>query len=143
MTTIDRQTIQRLHALYCQLTELRIPLDMYRERIWFEWMRRGLDEQALRDVVAHIRRGIREQRRNPGALKFSNLIGNPDFFEEDLAEARAVAHGRKSEARGQKAEVLRATGRSTVVKDTPARSAGDVMAGDQAFAQFRKLKEEL
>jgi len=134
-----RQFIARLHALYGELTGLVIPLDMQRETIWFEWQRRGHGEQELRDVVAHLRRGIREQRRNPGALKFRNLIGMPDYFEEDLAEARAARRAFQARPQGDKQSVLKATHRDT----TPAskmRSVEEITesAGFKAFLDLKK-----
>ena len=143
MSADTRQRIQALHALYMQLTGLSLPLDMHRESVWYEWQRRGHGEQELRDVVAHLRQGIRAQRRNPGALKFSNLIGQIDYFEEDLAEARAQARSRGAEHQGGKAAALRASGREIRTKDAEAKSVGDILAGEKAFEQFRALKKEL
>lgn len=89
--------IQALHALYVQLTGQPITLRMDRERIWFDWLAFRQPEFAaddLRTVVHHLKAGIKEQKRNPGALKFSNIIGQPDYFEEDLALATATARPR-------------------------------------------------
>ena len=139
MSADKRAFIARLHALYCQLTGLVIPLDMQRETIWFEWQRRGHGEPELRVVVAHLQRGIREQRRNPGALKFRNLIGMPDYFEEDLAEARAARRAYQSRPQGDKQSVLKATNRDT----TPAnreRKLDEILSSDafKAFIDFKK-----
>lgn len=89
--------IQALHALYVQLTGQNIALRMDRERAWFDWLgcrKPEFTAEDLRTVIHHIKAGIREQKRNPGALKFSNLIGQPDYFEEDLALATAIARPR-------------------------------------------------
>jgi len=129
-----RQNIENLHRLYGQLTGLIIPLDMQREMMWFEWQRRGHGEAELREVVAHLRRGIREQKRNLGALKFRNLIGMPDYFEEDLAEARAARRAYQARPQGQLASVLRATGRSTEPKGE-AKPISEILKGD-AFKKF-------
>ncbi len=141
MSNTARQLIERLHALYVQLTGLAIPLDMQRETIWFEWQRRGHGEQELRDVVAHLRRGIREQRRNPGALKFRNLIGQPDYFEEDLAEARAAQRAFRARPQGDKRSVLKTAGRDTSPKGA-AKSAAEIVAGE-GFKQFVNLKKTI
>src|SRR6185369_10990203 len=103
------EKIKRLHAAYCALTGMQVALDMVREGTWFEFCRKGFTEDDLRAVVRSIRAGIADGKRNPGALKFSNLVGQLDFFEEDLAMVRAQDRGRKSAVGGQKAEVLRAT----------------------------------
>jgi hypothetical protein len=90
------QEIEILHDLYVKLTGQDVRLDMARQRQWFDWIRQGFNQEDLRLVVRHIKRGIGEHQRNQGALKFANLIGMPDRFEEDLAQARAVYGKRRS-----------------------------------------------
>jgi hypothetical protein len=141
MSTDTRQRIEALHKMYGQLTGLLIPLDMQRETMWFEWQRRGHGEAELREVVAHLRRGIREQKRNPGALKFRNLIGMPDYFEEDLAEARAAHRAFKARPQGQLASVLQSTGRPTDPKGE-AKPIAEIIKGD-AFKQFIEANRKL
>ena len=86
-----KDTALRLHGIYCELTgQVGLPVRFERERMWFDWMRCGWGEQELRTVIRYLRIGINEGKRNAGALKFSNLIGQPDRFEEDLFEARRV-----------------------------------------------------
>jgi len=88
-----RIQIEQLHELYQNLTGHQLFLNMSREMEWFAWLkwrRPPFTADDLRLVVTLIRRGIKEQKRNEGALKFSNLIGMPDRFEEDLALARAL-----------------------------------------------------
>jgi len=165
-----RDQIIRLHSIYCNETGLHVGLDTARERDWYDWLKRlaptssptlsptssiridkvsdkggreSSPEQALRLVIAHLQRGIREQKRNPGALKFRNLIGMPDYFEEDLAEARAQARGAQSKVQSPKSKVLQATGRTATEPDRAARTPAQIMAADQAFAEFRKLKDTL
>ncbi len=141
MSTETRQRIESLHTLYGQLTGLIVQLDMQRESMWYEWQRRGHDEQALREVVAHLRRGIREQKRNPGALKFRNLIGSPDYFEEDLAEARAARRAFQARPQGQLAGVLKSTGRPVEPKGD-AKSITEVVNTPQ-FQNFKKFADDL
>lgn len=86
-----RQQIEALHGLYVRLTGHQVRLDMSREAVWFEWRRRGFTADDLQFVIRELRAAIARGDRNPGALKFSNLIGQPDFFEEDLAALRAKA----------------------------------------------------
>jgi len=137
MTT--RLHIESLHKLYGQLTGLVIPLDMQRESMWYEWQRRGHGEQELREVVAHLQRGIREQRRNVGALKFRNLIGSPDYFEEDLAEARASRRAHAAKPAAPRASVLAATGRPAAPQGK-AKSVEEIVSseGFKKFSEFRK-----
>jgi hypothetical protein len=150
MSADHRTTIVTLHALYGQITGMSIRLDMARESQWFEFIRRGHGEQELRDVVAHLRRGIRAGERRDACLKFSNLVGQVDYFEEDLALARAKARGRTFAVHGDKAAVLRATGRDTRINDRGPRAVGQILQtpsnsdeAKRAFEIFRKLKDQL
>lgn len=80
---------RELHELFCEITgQQGLSLRFDRMRTWHEWMSCGWTDDDLRVVVRYLRRGIAEGRRNPGALKFRNLIGQPDLFEEELVEAR-------------------------------------------------------
>lgn len=136
--------IQSLHARYCEITGFRIVLDWSRENAWGQWLAYGKrcggwGEHELQMVVALIRKRIREQRRRPEALKFSNLIGNCDYFEEDLASAKAEARiPRKTE----RAKVLAAVGLSEC-KQSVARTPAQIMESDKAFAAFRDAMKKL
>lgn len=77
------QRIQQAHALYCQLTGQRVSLRFDRERLWYEFFQAGFTEAELQRVIRYLQREIRENRRNVGALKLSNLL-HLDRFEEDL-----------------------------------------------------------
>lgn len=133
--------IHKLHALYIALTGLDVRLDMARENDWVIWLRMGGDEAGLPIVIAHIRRGIKENKRNHGALKFRNLIGQPDYYEEDLAEAKAMA--RNAHHPTPKTDILQATGRPPAEPTRPPRTAGEILEGQKAFEEFRKLKGKL
>jgi hypothetical protein len=85
-----RAEIESLHRVYGEVTKEIVELTFDRERTWFEWMARKFTEVDLRMVVRHLNAGIKQGKRNDGALKFSNLVGRPDLFEEDLAAARKV-----------------------------------------------------
>ena len=83
--------VNALHAEYCSRTGFEIALNFQRERQWGEWLawrrEKPFTVDDLRRVIGHIRQGIHKGDRNDGALKFSNLIGQPDRFEEDLGLA--------------------------------------------------------
>lgn len=130
--------IAALHRVYRELTGLEIRLDMERERVWFEWTRAGFGEADLRTVVHYLRRGIRENWRRPGALKFTNLIGQPDKFEEDLAEAKQFANGKARQAKpdAARASVLAATGRPDPGAEYAVRNGGEAAA--KALADLKK-----
>lgn len=88
------QLVKELHATYVARSGYEITLNMQRENAWREWCQFGdwkwMPEDLAR-VIGYLRAQIRNDKRNDGALKFSNLIGQPDKFEEDLALARAAA----------------------------------------------------
>jgi hypothetical protein len=135
--------VSDLHRLYVSHTGLQVSLNMAREvdwGRWLQWRKPPFTADDLRAVVDHIRRGIRDGARNPGALKFRNLIGMPDYFEEDLAEA--TARSRVPRIDPCRADALKATGRDPQPAPNPERSAAEVLASE-AFQEFCKLKETL
>ncbi len=81
--------VEKLHAVYARSTGFELRLDYARIRAWHDFIQAGLGEADLALVVGYLRRKIAAGDRNPGALKFSNLIVQLDRFEEDLALARA------------------------------------------------------
>ena len=123
MTATD--AIREMHRVYCQETGFNLPCDMGREAAWFELHRRGVTVADLRLVIRHVQAGIRAQRRNQGAPLFRTLVCNRDYFEEDLAEAKARARVPVPDA--GRAQVLRATGRPERAEPAPARKAGEVL----------------
>lgn len=88
--------ITALHRAYTNLTGLDVALNMERERTWFEWVCYRRDDPFtaadLKLVIDFLRRGIRDEERNAGCLRFRNLIGMPDDFDEERAAARKAAH---------------------------------------------------
>jgi hypothetical protein len=73
-------------------------------------------QQDLRAVAIYRRNLIRDNRQFPACLKFHNLIGSPDLFEEDLAIARTHRERRVTD----KDRVLESSGRPARV-DKPAQ----------------------
>lgn len=137
----DNSAISSMHYHYRTLTGMDVGLDYWRERCWHEWLAKGFRKDDLATVVAHIKKGIRENKRQMGALKFSNLIGNLDYFEEDLAVARAEK--RNAVKTDERQEVMKATGREDRKDGDTSRTVGDVIKGATAFEEFRRLKELL
>jgi len=89
--TKGERDVIALHNSYCQWTGFEITLTTDRVRMWSEWLRfktPSFTAQDLQDVIGYLRAAIRRSERNEGALKFLNLIGKVDSFEEDLALAR-------------------------------------------------------
>ena len=136
-----RQQIERLHGLYCRLSGQQIRLDMAREGIWFEFIRRGFTGEDLQLVLRALRAAIARGDRNPGALKFSNLVGQPDYFEEDLALIRAHARPKpateKTQRHGDTEKIVEDAGGGP-----PAKTAADVL-NCPAFKELLALREKL
>jgi hypothetical protein len=85
------KTVKALHASYCARTGLEVVYNMARENTWREWLAWSgytWGEKELALVIGYLKNGIRHGDRNEGALRFLNLIGHPDRFEEDLAFAK-------------------------------------------------------
>jgi len=136
----DKRTeIESLHRVYGEVTGQVIDLTMDRERIWFEWMARKFSEVDLRLVVRHLKAGISQGKRNDGSLRFSNLIGNPDLFEEDLAacrkgwRVRSIAEKERVDVRALEPK---APGEKPLSKKTPEELAAET-------EMFRRLQESL
>jgi hypothetical protein len=88
------QLVKDLHAAYESRTTYTVTLNMMRERMWVDWLVWSNYTWTVEDlarVIGYLRRKIAKGDRNEGALKFGNLIGQPDHFEEDLALAREEA----------------------------------------------------
>lgn len=91
------QNIRDFHLLYQQLTQSELTLDFCRIDMWrtfIGYRKPPFTHDDLRLVVKRLNHQIKFQKRNPGSLKFRNIIGNPDYFEEDLSEARAALRPR-------------------------------------------------
>jgi len=136
----NEETIKELHGCYCRMSGLEVPLTMQRMFTWERWIHEKLTIDDLRLVIEVLRRKIKAGKKTLACLKFTNLIGNVEFFTEDLAEARQLARLPKSEP--DKESVLRATGRPTH-HDKPPRTAAQVLADQEAFRKFREFKETL
>lgn len=88
------QRVKDLHACYEARTGYVIAYNMTRENMWKEWCSFGGWAWTCEDltrVIGYLRAQIRNDKRNDGALKFTNLIGMPDKFEEDLNLAREAS----------------------------------------------------
>lgn len=91
-----RPKLEALHAAYQARTGYTIRWNLHRERQWLEWSawsEHTWGEQELARVISYLRAKISKGERNEGALKFDNLIGSPDRFEEDLNLAKEAANG--------------------------------------------------
>jgi hypothetical protein len=144
-----QQRMAALHAWYGAAMGCALPLNAAWERAWWDWMAAGYNGRQLRCVMNYIRREIGNRRRNPGALKLSNLL-NVERFAEDLLMAgsdtdpeRPLPGVPREEGGGQ--------GQSSKFKDQKAEAPRRVAppggqqseAGARAFEEFRKMKGRL
>lgn len=89
------QNIRDFHAVFEQLSGSKFTLDYCRMDAWRQFINYRRNEPYTHDDLRLVWRFLRKQiiagKRNAGALKFRNIIQNPDYFEEDLAEAKGDA----------------------------------------------------
>lgn len=130
---------QSLHEAYVRLTGRDLTtLDYIKEQAWFIWSTYRKHEPFtvadLELVVRFLKEQIRKGERKPACLKFRNLIAQPDWFEDDLQDARA--YFRKPKPNPSKASVLAATGRPTEQPQQDAKRVDAIV--QQCLADFRK-----
>lgn len=88
-----RAAIEAIHRVWNEATGQKIPLrlcDYEVETGWKDFLA-SYDEQDLRFVVAFLTIEINHKRRQPAALRWSNLIGNRIRFGEEMELAKADA----------------------------------------------------
>lgn len=124
------QLVKELHAFYVARTGYEIAYNMARENVWRDWCAFGNWAWTCEDlarVIGYLRTKIRKGERNEGALKFANLIGRPDNFEEDLNLAKEAARQspfagrRSSESKG--ASVRKTEEETEALDQDPAEAA--------------------
>lgn len=131
--------IQKAHSTYCQETGLSVTMAFGREHAWHDFLKLfTLDD--LVTVVRCLKVGIKSGRRNPGCLKFHNLIEQLDMFEEELAEAKALSRN-KPKPITRRDEVLVATFRPE--NDVPNPKTPKVILGDLEADWIAKLRAEI
>jgi hypothetical protein len=91
-----------LHAEYCERTDSKILFTDQVHTFWWQWLAWrspfAFTVTDLRLVIAWLRREIRANRRHPNCLEFSNLIGNPELFEQYLGLAQRWSRMRRLRA---------------------------------------------
>lgn len=135
---------EALHLAYVRLTGRDLTLDYMRAQAWHVWQRyRSHEPFTMADltlVVRYLQAQIKKGERRSGCLKFQNLIQSPDFFEEELADARQWA--RKPAPEPGKAQALRSTGRPADAPERAIRTPAMVLGQSPNVAELiLKLKE--
>lgn len=126
--------LQALHDCYCRCTGLTMG---FRLLAWQAFSAKFTVED-LSLVIRHLKRKLSGDRLRT-ALKFHYLIENLEYFEEDLAEARALA--RVPAPRPNRESMLRATGRDAQPATPPARSTAEIIASENALRQLLRVRE--
>lgn len=134
---MSQDPIQQLHETYCELTGLEIVCSLNRHYFWEAFATRfTVDDLTL--VCRNLKRQVKDGRRRLGCMSFTRLIADLETFEEHLAEFRALQ--RRVKVNPNRAEVLRATGRSAEPNLPEARTAGNVIRKDLS-EKFKQLKK--
>lgn len=135
MNVPTTETTQTIHEFYLQLTGLPIPYSMQRHYNWEQWLCRGHTREDLKLVISYLSGRIKDGKRQRECLLFRNLISNVEYFEEDLAMARATGRERQFRHCPGKESVLRTTGRADTLTNEP-KQAGQVMAEHALMAKL-------
>lgn len=130
----DAAQVEKLHGIYCKSTRMEIQLTHDRIYYWWQWIKRGFTVEDLVMVLGYLRREIANRKRNPGALKFKNLVCDTEGFEEDLAMVRAANRPRKP-ATVQRTQQIGDINRTVEV---PREDEDDSIDVGQLFADFRE-----
>lgn len=129
---------QEIHAHYCRLSGRDIPYHLNMDYAWSLWLSRyTLTDLEL--VIRYIERGIAAGTRQPGALKWRNLIWDLDRFADDLGEAKAVARNTRPPMTPKQQVVKEFTRTSPETNDAPAKSVSQIMPDmKKLFESMRK-----
>ncbi len=136
---ITQSQIQEIHATYCALTGLQVPLSMQRIYAWEMWCTE-FKPPDLEIVVRHLKQKVRERPKLLRCFKFEWFIGNRENFAEDLAEARALMRAPK--VNGERASVLRATGRVETMPDV-VHTPAEFLASKEGLKKLIALRDTL
>jgi hypothetical protein len=134
--------ILALHETYCRLTGLHLRMDFGREMVWGRFIAAGFAKADLETVIKYLQRGIARGERNAGALKFHNLVGQLDYFEEDLALARKPVRTRAA-AREEAITHLVADGHSVTILETVQPETPVVEARAEGLKQLANLRRQI
>lgn len=102
-----REEIEHLHKAYCESTGQEIRLAFDREHAWYLFLQAGFTLDDVQLVGNFLRRAVEKGERNPGCLRFRNMIEPLNFFEEELQLVRAAMRNFKP-APTEKEKTIRA-----------------------------------
>jgi hypothetical protein len=131
--------ILKLHKEYNRLCpDCDVEFNMARESQWYQWLKWKNHEpftiEDLRAVIRYRRMLVNEGRQFHPCLRFGNVVGQPDRFEEDLALARTHFKIQKTD----RDRVIEMSGREPRIEKRE-KLAGPIAAS--IFEQMRKAIE--
>lgn len=136
--------INLLHGCYCKLTGLSLPMRSICDARRIAWQRFAAAGHTLRDletVILHLKQGIRDGKRLPGCLRFTNLIEDLDHWEEELALALAEKRNAKP-VMGAKEQALRELRPKTVDVNDNVKGAVHISTVIEAMRRAADGKED-
>lgn len=85
-----REEIEQIHRAYCLATGQDIKLAYDREHVWYQFLQAGFTISDVQLVGNFLRRAVEKGDRNPGCLRFRNMIEPINLFEEELQLCKAA-----------------------------------------------------
>lgn len=136
--------VARLHDAYCRYAGITLRLRDNVTRLWSDLLKDYEDDDArleadLKVVIVYLRAQIQREKRNPGALKLSNLL-DPEQFEADLAEANLLRGRRVNTAPTTAVQSLPDGTRRQI--DNPIQEESDTTAREAAIAQLAEWRKQ-
>jgi len=132
--------VEELHETYTRESGLVVTCTMFRLLAWDTFIHRKFTREHLITVCRHLQKQIKAGRRSIGCLAFHVVVCDLDFFEEQLAEANALA--RKPQFSPGKAQVLRDTQRPAEPQQEPPQSAATLIERLKLSKQLRDWSDK-
>jgi len=132
--------VEQLHETYCSETGLEVPCTMFRLLAWDSFIHRNHNRDQLITVCRHLQKQVKNGRRSIGCLAFHLIVCDLEFFEEQLAEANALA--RKPQYSPGKAQVLRDSQRLPDPPPPQEQSAATLIERLKLSKQLREWKQK-
>lgn len=139
--TISTDQTRAMHDTYCRCTGLRLKYTTYHHFVLERFIAEGHTQTELELVCKYLWGLVKKGQRTKETFNFQSLIRDEPRFLDDLAQANA--HARMPQADSDRESVLRSASRPAKATTGTARSAKDILAGDEAFRKFREETKDL
>jgi hypothetical protein len=119
--------VTALHTAYCEVSGYELQMLPFFERGWLQAHLDGVTPDAVAAVWKQRQKGVHKGERRQASLLLRAFCGTEDAIASVVEEYAAIkAQGRVRLVDPARAEVLRTTGRSDAVPETPAKAAADL-----------------